>query len=216
MKEEVIRAVRDSRIIAIIRGFSPDECLKLAEAYREGGIRLVEVTFNQRDPSDWANTAKAIRMIGERFPGELFAGAGTVLTAEQMKIAADAGAGYIITPSLDVEIVRGAVEAGLVAMPGAFTPTEIAQAHAAGASFVKVFPAVALGPSYIKAIRAPLAHIPLLAVGGITPENIGGFIQAGCVGAGVGGVLADRSRVAAGDWAGVTEVARRLVANAGV
>ena len=215
MKEEVIQAVRDSRIIAIIRGFSPDECLKLAEAYREGGIRLVEVTFNQRDPSDWANTAKAIRMIGERFPGELFAGAGTVLTAEQMKIAADAGAGYIITPSLDVEIVRGAVEAGLVAMPGAFTPTEIAQAHAAGASFVKVFPAVALGPSYIKAIRAPLAHIPLLAVGGITPENIGGFIQAGCVGAGVGGVLADRSRVAAGDWAGVTKVARRLVANAG-
>ena len=216
MKEEVIRAVRDSRIIAIIRGFSPDECLKLAEAYREGGIRLVEVTFNQRDPSDWVNTAKAIRMIGERFPGEVFAGAGTVLTAEQMKIAADAGAGYIITPSLDVEIVRGAVAAGLVAMPGAFTPTEIAQAHAAGASFVKVFPAVALGPSYIKAICAPLAHIPLLAVGGITPENIGGFIQAGCVGAGVGGVLADRSRVAAGDWAGVTEVARRLVANAGV
>ena len=216
MKEEVIRAVRDSRIIAIIRGFTPDECLKLAEAYREGGIRLVEVTFNQRDPSDWANTAKAIRMIGERFPGEVFAGAGTVLTAEQMKIAAGAGAGYIITPSLDVEIVRGAVEAGLVAMPGAFTPTEIAQAHAAGASFVKVFPAVALGPSYIKAIRAPLAHIPRLAVGGITPENIGGFIQAGCVGAGVGGVLADRSRVAAGDWAGVTEVARRLVANASV
>ena len=215
MKEDVVKIVHETRIVAIIRGFAPDVCLQLADAYLRGGIRLVEVTFNQRDPSDWANTAKAIRMIGERFPGEVFAGAGTVLTAEQMKIAAVAGAGYIITPSLDVEIVRGAVEAGLVAMPGAFTPTEIAQAHAAGASFVKVFPAVALGPSYIKAIRAPLAHIPLLAVGGITPENIGGFIQAGCVGAGVGGVLADRSRVAAGDWAGVTEVARRLVANAG-
>ena len=154
MKEEVIRTVRETRIIAIIRGFSPDECLRLAEAYREGGIRMVEVTFNQRDRSDWANTAAAIRMIGERFPGEVFAGAGTVLTAEQLKIAADAGAGYIITPSLDVEIVRAAVDAGLVAMPGAFTPTEIAQAYAAGASFVKVFPAVSLGPAYIKAIRA--------------------------------------------------------------
>ena len=121
----------------------------------------------------------------------------------------------MITPNVNAALIRSCVAQGLVAMPGAFTPTEIAQAHAAGASFVKVFPAVALGPSYIKAIRAPLAHIPLLAVGGITPENIGGFIQAGCVGAGVGGVLADRSRVAAGDWAGVTEVARRLVANAG-
>jgi 2-dehydro-3-deoxyphosphogluconate aldolase/(4S)-4-hydroxy-2-oxoglutarate aldolase len=216
MKEEVIRTVRETRIIAIIRGFSPDECLRLAEAYREGGIRMVEVTFNQRDRSDWANTAAAIRMIGERFPGEVFAGAGTVLTAEQLKIAADAGAGYIITPSLDVEIVRAAVDAGLVAMPGAFTPTEIAQAYAAGASFVKVFPAVSLGPAYIKAIRAPLSHIPLLAVGGITPENIGDFTKAGCVGAGVGGVLADRSRVTAGDWAGVSAVARRLVENAAV
>ena len=216
MREDVTRAVLESRIIAIIRGFAPDECLRLAEAYREGGIRLVEVTFNQRDPSDWSNTANAIRMIGERFPGEVFAGAGTVLTVEQMKIAADAGAGYIITPSLDVEVVRAAVAAGLVAIPGAFTPTEISQAYAAGASFVKVFPSSQLGPSYIKAIRAPLSHIPLLAVGGITPENIGDFIKAGCVGAGVGGVLADRARVAANDWAGVTEVARRLVANAHV
>ncbi len=216
MNEEIANAVLDGRIIAIIRGFKPEECLKLAEAYREGGIRLVEVTFNQRDPSDWVNTAAAIRMIGERFPGEVFAGAGTVLTHEQMKIAADAGARYIITPSLDAEIVRGAVEAGLVAMPGAFTPTEIAQAHAAGASFVKVFPAVQLGPSYIKAIRAPLSHIPLLAVGGITPENIGDFIKAGCVGAGVGGVLSDRRRVESGDWAGIADVARRMVANAHV
>ena len=213
MKEDVIRAVQESRIIAIIRGYTPDECLKLAEAYREGGVRLVEVTFNQRDPADWANTAAAIRMIGERFPGEVFAGAGTVLTAEQMKIAADAGAGYIITPSLDVEIIRGAVAAGLVAMPGALTPTEIMQAYAAGASFVKVFPAGELGPSYIKAIRAPISHVPLLAVGGITPENIGDFIKAGCVGAGVGGVLSDRARVKANDWAGITDVARRLVAN---
>jgi len=213
MKEDVIRAVQESRIIAIIRGYTPDECLKLAEAYREGGIRLVEVTFNQRNPANWANTAAAIRMIGERFPGEVFAGAGTVLTAEQMKIAADAGAGYIITPSLDVEIVRGAVAAGLVAIPGALSPTEIMQAYAAGASFVKVFPAAEMGPSYIKAIRAPLSHIPLLAVGGITPDNIGGFMKAGCVGAGVGGVLSDRARVNANDWAGITDVAKRLMAN---
>ncbi len=215
-REEVIRTVNETKIIAIIRGFPPDTCARLAEAYLAGGIRMVEVTFPQADPAGWRKTAEAIRTISTKFAGEMFAGAGTVLTAEQLKIAADAGGRYMIAPSVNAGLIREAVDMGLVAIPGAFTPTEVVAAHEAGASFVKLFPVTALGPSYVKALRAPLPHIPLLAVGGITPDNIADYMRVGCVGAGVSGALTSKDLIAAGAWDKITEVARSLVANANV
>lgn len=211
MKEEIVKAVSDSRIIAIIRGFAPEACLRLAEAYAEGGIRLVEVTFNQKSRESWKNTAAAISAIKARFGGSVFAGAGTVLTEEQLSMCIDAGGEYMITPNVNVNLIRSCVSKGLVAMPGACTPSEVVDAWDAGASFVKVFPAGSLGPSYVKAIRAPLSHIPLLAVGGITPDNVADFMRVGCVGAGVGGILSNKEWVEAGEWGKITEVARQLV-----
>ena len=210
MKEEIEKAVREKRIVAIVRGFAPDICLKLAEAYAKGGIGLVEVTFNQRAPETWKDTATAIKAIRERFAGTMRVGAGTVLTEEQLSMCVDAGGEYMITPNVNVSLIRSCVAKGLVAMPGAMTPSEAVDAWEAGASFVKIFPAGSLGPGYVKAICAPLSHIPFLAVGGISPDNVADFIRAGCVGAGVGGNLTNKEWIASGAWDKVAEVARLL------
>ena len=211
MKEEIVKAVHDGRIIAIIRGFAPDVCLKLAEAYFKGGIRLVEVTFSQKAPETWKDTAAAIGAIKARFAGDVHVGAGTVLTEEQLSMCRDAGGEYMITPNVKSALIRSCVEQGLVAMPGALTPSEAVDAWDAGASFVKIFPAGSLGPGYVKAIRAPLSHIPFLAVGGISPDNVADFMRVGCVGAGVGGNLTNKEWIAAGAWDKITDVARQLV-----
>ena len=210
-KAEIESAVREGRIVAIIRGFAPDTCLRLAEAYEKGGIRLVEVTFNQKAPETWRDTAAAIRAIRERFAGAVRVGAGTVLDEEQLSMCEQAGGEYMITPNVNAALIRECVRRGLVAMPGALTPSEAVEAYDAGASFVKVFPAGSLGPGYVKAVMAPLSHIPFLAVGGVGPDNVADFIKAGCVGAGVGGNLTNREWIAAGEWDKIAEVARRLV-----
>ena len=211
MKEEIVKAVHDGRIIAIIRGFAPDVCLKLAEAYFKGGIRLVEVTFSQKAPDTWKDTAAAIGAIKARFAGDVHVGAGTVLTEEQLAMCRDAGGEYMITPNVKPALIRSCVKQGLVAMPGALTPSEAVDAWDAGASFVKIFPAGSLGPGYVKAIRAPLSHIPFLAVGGISPDNVADFMRVGCVGAGVGGNLTNKEWIAAGAWDKIADTARQLV-----
>ena len=211
MKDEIEKLVGESRIIAIIRGFAPEVCLRLAEAYAKGGIRLVEVTFGQKAPETWADTAAAIRSIKAHFAGAVRVGAGTVLTEEQLRMCEDAGGEYMITPNVNPALIRTCVADGLVAMPGALTPSEAVTAWEAGASFVKIFPAGSLGPAYVKAVRAPLSHIPFLAVGGISPDNVADFMKVGCVGAGVGGNLTNREWIAAGAWDKIADVARELV-----
>ena len=126
----------------------------------------------------------------------------------------DAGGEYMITPNVSVPLIRSCVAKGLVAMPGAMTPSEAVDAWEAGASFVKIFPAGSLGTGYVKAVCAPLSHIPFLAVGGISPENVGDFVRAGCAGAGVGGNLTNKEWIASGSWGRIAEAARLLVANA--
>ena len=213
-KDAVVKAVMEGRIVAIIRGFAPDICLRLSESYARGGIRLVEVTFNQKSPEMWKDTAEAIRSIKARFGDDMHVGAGTVLTDEQLGICADAGGEYMITPNVKPELIRSCVAKGLVAMPGALTPSEAVDAWDAGASFVKIFPAGSLGPGYVKALRAPLSHIPFLAVGGISPDNVADFMRVGCVGAGVGGNLCNKEWIAAGAWDKIADAARLLVERA--
>jgi 2-dehydro-3-deoxyphosphogluconate aldolase/(4S)-4-hydroxy-2-oxoglutarate aldolase len=210
-QDEIKRLVYEGRIIAIIRGFAPETCLRLAEAYAKGGIRLVEVTFAQNAPETWKDTAAAIGAIRERFAGDVRVGAGTVLTEEQLTMCEQAGGEYMITPNVNADLIRECVRRGLVAMPGALTPSEAVEAWEAGAGFVKIFPAGSLGPGYVKAIRAPLSHIPFLAVGGITPDNVADFMRTGCVGAGVGGNLSNKEWIAAGEWDKIAEMARLFV-----
>lgn len=214
MRQEVIDIVYQSKIVAIVRGFDPEVCVKLAEAYAKGGIRLVEVTFPQAKPEDWTKTTTAIKTISERLAGKIIVGAGTVLTLEQLHMAKEAGARYIVTPSVNVNVIKEAKSLGLVTMPGALTPTEAVTAYEAGADFVKIFPAGAMGPKYLKDVRAPLSHIPFLAVGGIGADNVADFMKAGAVGVGVGGMLTDRKLIEAGAWDQIADYARTLYANA--
>ena len=211
MKAEIEAITRESKVVAIVRGFPAEICVRLADAYRRGGIRLVEVTFNQRAPETWKDTAAAIKAIRETFDGEVRAGAGTVLTYDQLSMCEDAGGEYIVTPNVKPTLIRSAVERGLAALPGAFTPSEAVEAWEAGASFVKLFPAGSLGPDYVKAVRAPLSHIPFLAVGGVSVKNAADFMRAGCVGVGVGGNLTNKEWIAEGAWDRIAEAARELV-----
>ena len=211
---KVVEAVRARRVVAIVRGFDADVCLRLAEVYAQNGIGLVELTFDQSRPDGPARTAEAIRALSTHFGDDLLVGAGTVLTERQVVQARDAGAKYIIAPNVDARVIAAAVANGLAAMPGAMTPSEIVTAYNAGASVIKVFPASLLGPAFIKAVKAPLPHIPLMAVGGVGAANAADFIKAGCVGIGVGGSLVNKEWIAAGEWGKIADAAAAVVAAA--
>ena len=210
-REKVILTTEKEKIIAIMRGVDPEACLKTAEALYAGGIRMLEVTFNQKNPDSFKDTATAIRRVSETFGDDMLIGAGTVLTKEQVDMAAEAGGLYMISPSVNEEVIRYTRELDLVSMPGAMTPTEVMTAHLAGADFVKLFPVGDLGASYVKAIRGPISHVKLLAVGGVNSGNVAEFLKAGCVGAGVGGNLVNSTWISQGEFHKITQVASELV-----
>lgn len=212
MREAVIEKVIDRKIIAIIRGLKGDKCLKVADALYKGGITMIEITFNQSAPDNRHLTTDSIAAIRKHFGNDVLVGAGTVMTPEQVCMAGDAGALYIISPDVNPEVIKKTRELGLVSIPGALTPSEITSAHRYGADIVKLFPAANMGVSYIKAIRAPINHIPMMAVGGINENNIRDFVNAGCIGAGVGGNLVNKTWIEAGEYYKITELAKKMVA----
>ena len=138
-------------------------------------------------------------------------GAGTVLTEEQVVLTAKAGGRFIISPNTDRQVIEKTKELGLISMPGAYTPSEIADAHKYGADFVKLFPVTALGAAYVKAVRAPLSHIPLLAVGGVDLSNLEEYAKAGVVGFGIGGNIIDKKLLDAQDYPAITRLAEEYV-----
>lgn len=206
---EIKQAIEKQKIIAIMRNVARKDVLPVAKALYEGGIRLVEVTFNQKSETGVADTSNSIKQINDFFSGRMFVGAGTVLTTKQVDAAVSAGAKYIISPNTNLAIIHHTVELGAVSIPGAFTPSEIVSAYGAGASFVKLFPADVLGISYIKAIRAPINHIPILAVGGVNDENLKDFFAAGITGVGIGSNIVKNSLIEKGEFDKLTELARK-------
>lgn len=216
MREELIQRVLDKKIVAIVRGVYGEDCVKLAQALYEGGIELLEVTFDQSKPEELSRTADSIRRLVERLGDKMIFGAGTVTTLEMFELAKNAGARFIVSPDTNEEVIRATVAAGMVSMPGALTPTEIVTAYRAGADFVKLFPAGTQGTAYFKAVTAPLNHIRLLAVGGVNEKNITDFLAAGAVGVGVGGNLVNKTWIKNGEFDKITNVAREFVKNAGL
>lgn len=210
MKDKIIQQIEENKVIAIIRGVDPEKSLKVAQALYEGGIRMIEVTFDQKDEEKQKGTAESIRLISEYFQDKVSVGAGTVTSVKLVEMAAAAGAKYIISPDTSEAVIKRTHELGLVSMPGALTPTEILNAHRWGADFVKLFPIGSLGTSYIKAIKAPINHIKLLAVGGVNEKNITEFLEAGCCGAGIGGNLVNKNWIEAGEYEKITETATKL------
>ena len=213
MREKVIQEILDKKIIAIVRGVEPAKVLNIAQALYDGGITLVEVTFNQKNPASWQETADSIAAIKAHMGDKVLVGAGTVTSVELVELAAKAGAGYIISPDTDPAVIRRTKELGLVSLPGAYTPSEAKQAHNAGADFVKLFPCVGDAPAYLKALCAPLSHIKFLAVGGVNADNAADFLKAGAVGVGVGSCLVNKKWADAGEFEKITAEAKRFMEN---
>ena len=169
------------KIVAIVRGMKPQDAVSLANALLKGGISILEITLNSH------NALSVIEQLSDIFKGKMLIGAGTVLSAEDARKAIAAGAQFIISPSLDTEVIKATKDAGMVSIPGAFTPTEIVTAYKSGADIVKVFPA--LNADYFKSILAPLNHIPLMPTGGVNVDNIKDYQKAGAVAFGIGSWL---------------------------
>jgi 2-dehydro-3-deoxyphosphogluconate aldolase/(4S)-4-hydroxy-2-oxoglutarate aldolase len=175
-----LEQLREHKLIAIVRGVPPEYAMQTAEALLESGVRFLEVTLNS------PNALETLKLWRKRFP-KLHIGAGTVLSVKEANQALAVGAQYLISPHTDANIIQFARESNIAVYPGAYTPTEIVTAYNAGATAVKVFPVSS--PSYIKDIRAPLNHIPLIAVGGVSAENAKAYLEAGAIALGVGSSL---------------------------
>lgn len=208
MSKEVLNKIFEGKIIAIVRGIHSDEVVGLAKALLKGGISCIEVTFDQSSKEKAEDTLKAIANIRQALGDQVCVGAGTVMTVEQVDAAAAAGAEYMISPNTKAAVIARTKELGKVSIPGAMTPSEVADAYEMGADIVKMFPAGILGPGYIKAVKAPLKHIPVAAVGGVNPGNCADFIRAGAVGVGVGGNLVSPQLVKEGRFDEITAIAQ--------
>jgi len=211
--ETILNRLLREKIVAIVRGVRLEEIEQTADALLTGGVSALEVTFDQSSPAAIENTLGSIRCLREKYAADICLGAGTVLTAEQVRLAQEAGAQYMISPNTDAEVILAAKTLGCVSIPGAMTPSEAVAAHRAGADIVKLFPAGVLGPAYIKAMCGPLGFLHYFAVGGINEKNAADFIKAGACGVGVGGNLVSVKAIRNGEFAFLTETARAYVQN---
>ena len=207
-REDIIRDIEESKIIVIMRGFTTEQLVWTVEAMYKGGIRLVEVTFDQLGAISDEVTAANIKKLAETFAGRVRIGAGTVMTEEQVELAYNAGAQFIISPDCYEKVIRRTRALGMVSIPGVFTPTEAANAHRFGADFAKLFPNSEVKLSYFKALSVPLSHIKFLAVGGVNPENMNDYLAAGAKGIGVATAIADKTAIFAGDYDEITRRAK--------
>jgi 2-dehydro-3-deoxyphosphogluconate aldolase / (4S)-4-hydroxy-2-oxoglutarate aldolase len=206
-RQQVLEAVERAGIVAVIRIKEPERLKAVVDAIAEGGIRVLEVTMTV------PNAVKLIADLAPRMPAGFLLGAGTVIDAATAKQVIDAGARFIVSPVFRQEVIDACHARDVSAMPGCFSPTEILNAWDGGADVVKVFPATALGPGYIKDVRAPLPQVKLMPTGGVTLDNAGDWIRAGAVAVGVGTSLLDSKAIAAGNYDVLRGNAERIVRN---
>ena len=212
MREKLIETIEKEKLIVIVRGVEKEKLIPLAEAMYEGGIRLLEITYSQSGAPSDEEIYESIKLLSEHFKGRMFIGSGTTLTKKQVKLTKKAGGSFIISPDVNAAVIKKTRKLGLVSIPGALTPSEVATAHAAGADFVKLFPITSLGPSYFKAVKAPLSAIKYLAVGGIDENNMAEYLEAGVFGFGLGSNIVDKKLISENEYEKITELAKRYVA----
>ena len=205
-KSEVVQTIRDIGIIPVVRAQSADEAMMAIDAIREGGIALLEITMTV------PGAVGVIETVSRRYGTDALVGAGTVLDGETARACIQAGAQFVVSPALNLETIEVCKRHEVAVLPGALTPTEVVQAWAAGADFVKVFPAGAVGgASYLRALKAPLPQIELVPTGGVSLKTAADFINAGASALGVGADLVDLKALRAGQQQIVTERAREFV-----
>jgi 2-dehydro-3-deoxyphosphogluconate aldolase/(4S)-4-hydroxy-2-oxoglutarate aldolase len=206
-RHETVRRIEQLGIIAVIRLRDPGKLRAVVDAIMAGGVRALEVTMTVPGAVD------LIRGLAPTLPEGFLLGAGTVVDGKTARAVIDAGAQFVISPVFRREVIQACHDGGVPAAPGCFTPTEILEAHDAGADIVKVFPATTLGPQYIKDVRAPLPQVKLMPTGGVTPDNAGDWIRAGAVAVAAGSSLLDSAAIESGRFEVITANARTFVAN---
>ena len=204
-KSEKLELVRQTKIIAIMRAQQSHQMLQAAAAIYAGGIRVIEVTMTTPGALDLIGTA------AQQFGDDVLFGAGTVLDAETARHAILAGAGFIVAPTLNLDMIALCRRYSIPVMPGCYTPTECLIAWEAGSDMIKLFPANIGGPDYVKAILAPLPQLEIVPVGGVTVENIGQFITKGATAVGLGSSLINQTIIKQGDFTELTRRARAFV-----
>jgi len=196
--------ITETGVIAIMRAKSSDQLLGAADAIKEGGVNVIEVTMTTPGALDIVNRAV------EKYAHEVLFGAGSILDPESARAAILAGARFVVCPILSINTIQICKRYSVPVIPGAYTPTEVLTAWEAGADFVKIFPASTGGPGYIKAIKAPLPQVKLIPVGGVDLNTTADFIRAGCEAVAVGGALVDQKLLNKRDFRTITERARRF------
>lgn len=204
-KAEVRARIEELAIIPAVRAATPDDALFAAEAVSKGGLPIVELTMTVPKATD------LIAQLVKKHP-KMVVGAGTVLDLETARACLAAGAKFITSPGLDLEIVEFTVKAGVIAMPGVLTPSEVIAATRAGADFVKIFPCSQVGGvDYLRALKAPFPHVSFIASGGVNQQTAGKYLAAGATAVGIGSDLVPPRAIASreSDW--IQELARRYV-----
>ena len=205
-RDEVIKQIKDTGVIPVVRASSADEAMRAIDAIREGGISILEITMTV------PGAVALIEQVAKLYGDVATVGAGTVLDPETATSCISAGARFVVSPALNLETIACCRRQDVVVMPGALTPTEVVHAWNGGADFVKVFPAGAVGgPSYLKALKAPLPQIELVPTGGVSLKTAADFIKAGAAALGVGADLVDIKAIREGQASLITERAKQFV-----
>ena len=204
-KEDDLRRLLDGGIVAIIRATDSSQCIDITEALLAGGVEAIEVTFTV------PQAHRVIEQVAAKLGNRVLLGAGTVLDPETCRIALLAGAAFIVSPIVNLDVIAMCRRYDKLVMPGALTPTEIVTAWQAGGDIIKVFPCDAMGPGYLKAVRAPLPQIRLLPTGGVNLDTATTFLEAGACALGLGGQLVEASAVAKKDYARIQSLASQYV-----
>lgn len=203
-KEEIIRSIKDTGVVAVVRAESAASAMKISEACIKGGIKAIEITFTVPGAADIVKS-----LAGAYAGSDVLIGAGTVLDPETARIAILAGASYIVSPCLNADTVRLCNRYSVPCMPGAMTIKEVVECLEVGADIIKIFPGELFGPAIIKSIKGPLPHACLMPTGGVSVENAGEWIKAGAVAVGAGGSLTAGAKT--GDFDSITNIASKLV-----
>lgn len=204
----VLDVILSKKLVVIARAIPQDKIEDCVNAVINGGVRLIESTFCQSDENCIEKNRLCIETMVKAANGRAIIGAGTVLNTEQVRAAYDAGAKYIISPNTNEAVIKETLKLGMISIPGAMTPTEIERAYSCGAHIVKLFPADDMGVHYIKNLKAPLSHIPLMATGGVNPDTIPEYYKAGAEAFGTGVTILKPDYVANGNFDGITKLAK--------
>jgi 2-dehydro-3-deoxyphosphogluconate aldolase/(4S)-4-hydroxy-2-oxoglutarate aldolase len=204
-KQDTLKRIREIGLVAVIRGPSSDLTLKMVEALVTGGVVGIEITYST------PNAPEVVKALDQKFGDQILLGMGTLTEPQQAAEAKAAGARFLVSPICDPELGKAMVATGLLVMIGALTPTEVHQAFRLGSDIVKVFPGSLVGPAYVKALKGPFPHIPIMPTGGVSSANVEEWFAAGVIGVGAGSELCPPQLAKEGRFEEITRKAREFV-----